>query len=148
VVLAALGHYGWPSLTRARAGLDRALGTCTNDILAARCNLVAGGYWETWPAVFHANLALHERRLPGTVWGIAPRGTATQSFWQHLPPEKLRVAVPRTALDKADAFLRDFGLPPMEVAEERATILVLQPRSRKGPSEDATHGDHRYLFPR
>ena len=61
---AALAVGGPPSLAGVRADLDRVAGRWTEDVLAAGCDLVAGDYWSTWPAVWHAGLVARERGLP------------------------------------------------------------------------------------
>lgn len=142
VVGVALAHYGLPSMATVRYGIDRALSRCTSDILDAQCTLVAGGYWEAWPSVFHANLMLRERGEARQLYGIAPRGGATRAFWKDWPPEQLRVAVPlkrfwlaedprpaSEVLNEVNFYMESLGLPPMVVVERRPTILVLVPRS-------------------
>ena len=61
--LAALAAGGAPSLARVRGDLDAVAGKLTEDVLAARCQLVAGDYWSVWPAVWHAALVARERGL-------------------------------------------------------------------------------------
>jgi hypothetical protein len=124
---AALISFHLPSLNQVHRDLDRTLGGRTADILASHCSHVAGDYWKVWPAVFHANLTLHEQGEKATVWGITFRGGPTQRQWRDLPLEKLRIAVPLEDRKTAEFWLRTFQLPPMAVVEQRSTIYVLRP---------------------
>jgi hypothetical protein len=127
LLLAALINFHSPSINKVHRDLDQALGSRTADILAARCTHVAGDYWKVWPAVFHANLTLHEQGQKQTVWGVTLRGWPTRRQWEHLPIEKFRIAVPLEDKEAAEFWLRAFHLPPMVVVEKRSTIYVLRP---------------------
>jgi hypothetical protein len=127
LLLAALLSYHSPSLHKVRRDLDQTLGSHTADILATGCTHVAGDYWKVWPAVFHANLVLHERGEGRTVWGISHCGTATRAQWEHLPLEDIRVAVPIEDRQNAETWLQAFHFPSLVVVERRPTIYVLRP---------------------
>jgi len=153
LVLAALTTYH-PSLRASHAVLDEHMGSCTEDILAARCTHVAGNYWKVWPAVYHANFILHERHENRMVWGIAGRSELTRQLWEKVPLEEWRIAVPVDPgrdMDKVAIYfnlpppdqcgsypqlpgqtervLAYFQLPPLVVVEKRRTIWVLQPQA-------------------
>jgi len=125
--MAALSSYHSPSLKKVRSDLDLTLGSRTSDILAARCTHVAGDYWKVWPAVFHANLVLHEQGESRTVWGISLCSTPTRPQWQALPLEEIRVAVSADDGQNAETWLQAFHFPPMVEVERHPTIYVLRP---------------------
>jgi len=153
LVLAALTTYH-PSLRASHAVLDGYMGSCTEDILAARCTHVAGNYWNVWPAVYHANLILHERHENRMVWGITGRSEITRQLWEKVPLEEWRIAVPVDAGPNAEGVAGYFNFPPaadcgayprlpgqtervlayfhlpsLVVVEKRRTIWVLQPQA-------------------
>jgi hypothetical protein len=132
LLLAAASAYGYPSLQGVRAQLDRTLGACTNDILAARCTHVAGNYWRVWPAVFHANLALYEQGRNAEVWGITIRCEETLRRWRDMPREAARIAVAAGGDADADPYLSATGFPELVVAEKRPTVWVLRPPASSG----------------
>ena len=68
---AAIVGFGLPSLTGVRQDIDRQLGQRTAELLAANCTHIAGNYWDVWPAMFHANLVLHERGETRVLWGLS-----------------------------------------------------------------------------
>jgi hypothetical protein len=125
VPAAALAAYGAPSLARVRADLDVVAGAYTADVLAARCDLVAGDYWTVWPAVWHATLVAREHGLDRRVYGLTHRANPTVPFWRDRPRGSLRIC--RAAGDEAAAerWLRDFRLWPARAVERRGTIDVL-----------------------
>jgi hypothetical protein len=125
VPAAALAAYGAPSLGRVRAELDVVAGAYTADVLAARCDLVAGDYWTVWPTVWHAALVARERGLDRRVYGVTHRANPTVPFWRDRPRTSLRIC--RAAGDEAAAerWLRDFRLWPARAVERRGTIDVL-----------------------
>jgi hypothetical protein len=139
-----------PSLRACQITLEDSVGRCTEDILAARCTHVAGNYWSVWPAVYHANLALGARHENRMIWGITGRSELTRRYWQQIPVEEWRIAVPvdpgphveATARHfcyppvsqcgaypalpgQAERALAYFHLPPFVVVEKRKTIWVL-----------------------
>jgi hypothetical protein len=126
VPAAALAAAGPPSIAGVRADLDRASGRLTGDVLAARCELVAGDYWSVWPAVFHASLVLHERGDARRVWGVSHRTNATVARWWDRRAA-LRICRPHGEDAQAERWLRAFHLWPVRVAERRATVDVLEP---------------------
>ena len=125
VPAAALAAAGRPSPARVRATLDAEAGRLTPDLLAARCDVVAGSYWTVWPAVWHAALALHERGEPRPLYGLAHRATPTLAGWW---PRRDGLRFCRAAGEGAfaDRWLRDFGLPPMRAAKRIGAVEVLE----------------------
>jgi hypothetical protein len=121
---AALAAAGAPSLGRVRADLDAVAGRLTPDLLAARCDVVAGDYWTVWPAVWHAALVLHGRGEGRRVHGLTHRATPTAALWWD---RRGAVRVCRAAGEEAaaDRWLRDFGLPPMRPVERVGAVEVL-----------------------
>lgn len=53
---AVAAQYGFPDPERPRRELDAVAGQWTDALIAARADAVGGGYWTTWPAVYHMNL--------------------------------------------------------------------------------------------
>jgi hypothetical protein len=145
--LAALSSYHSPSLHKVRRDLDQTLGSYTADILAAGCTHVAGDYWKVWPAVFHANLVLHEQGESRTVWGISHCGTATRAQWEHLPLEDIRVAVPIEDRQNAETWLQAFHFPPLVIVERRPTIYVLRPAAVVAREQSNLAGGHKPIVP-
>jgi hypothetical protein len=125
VPAAALLAYGPPSLGRVRADLDRVAGGHTEDVLSARCQLVAGDYWSVWPAVFHAALVSRERGVPRPVWGLSHRANPTVPQWAALPRAELRICRPAGEDAQAERWLRAFHLWPVRRVERRETLDVL-----------------------
>jgi hypothetical protein len=108
-----------------RADLDRVAGSHTADVLAARCDLVAGDYWSVWPAVFHATLSLRARGEARRVWGVTHRTNPTVAQWSGLPRTGLRICRPTGQDAEGERWLRAFHLWPVRVVERRATVDVL-----------------------
>jgi hypothetical protein len=122
---AAVAAAGAPSLARVRADLDRAAGRLTDDVLAARCDVVAGDYWSVWPAVFHAAIVLRERGEVRPVWGVSHRTNPTVAQWWDRRPG-LRICRPRGEDAQAERWLRAFHLWPVRVLERRDAVDVLE----------------------
>jgi len=132
--LAALAVGGAPSLTRVHADLDGVAGRFTEEVLAARCQLIAGDYWSVWPAVWHAALVARERGLrdaagdgPWRVWGVSHRATPTVMQWKGLAPDTLRICRPHGEMPEREAerWLRAYHAWPARVVERRGTLDVL-----------------------
>lgn len=130
VPLAALAS-GAPSLARVRADLDAATGRLTPDLLAARCDVVAGSYWTVWSAVWHVTGALRARGEDRPVFGLAHRATPTLAAWRDRPGVTICCAAGEQPM--AARWLRAFGLPPMRVARRAGAVEVLEPDSTGGP---------------
>ena len=120
-------RHGWPSTDLVRKELDGSLGRYTDEILAAECTHVTGGYWHVWPAVYHANLRLADRQSARRVWGIAERSLPTQSQWQAIPWNDARIAAIVGDEAQSAEFLARYGVPPVIERERRGTIRVLSP---------------------
>jgi hypothetical protein len=125
VPAAALAVSGAPRPARVRADLDLVAGRLTADVLAARCDVLAGDYWTVWPAVWHAALVLRERGEARRVYGLSHRATPTARDWWARRAGGVRFC--RAAGDEAmaDRWLRDFGLPPMRAVERVGAVEVL-----------------------
>jgi hypothetical protein len=117
---------GWPSLQRVRADLDRTLGVHTEEIIRAGCTHIAGNYTLVWPAVFHVNMVLHERRIPRTVWGISGRSLPTRPLWRSVPGQ-WRIAALRGDTE-VSKYLAMYRVPPIREVEHLKTISVLKLR--------------------
>jgi hypothetical protein len=124
--LAAVAAFGRPSPAGVRADLDAGLGRWTEDVLAARCDVVAGDYWTVWPAVWHAGWAAHRRGLPAP-YGLTHRANPTARLWKGRAPHELRVCRVRGAEAEAERWLRAFHLWPVRLLEQRATVEVVAP---------------------
>jgi len=138
LLIAVAWSYGKPSLQGVRQDLavhhyptstsiEPLHGIAIEEVIDARCTHIAGAYWQVWPAVFSANLALRERGEQRIVWGISLRSRPTRRFWSHVPLEDIRVAVP-VGDPQAEGFLKETGLPPLVVLERRTTFLILRPQ--------------------
>jgi len=125
---AAIVGFGLPSLSGVRQDIDRHLGQRTAELLATNCTHIAGNYWDVWPAMFHANLVLHERGETRVLWGLSHRSHATQALWSQIPLDKVRVGVPLHDKE-ADGYLKAYQFPAMVEVERHRTIVVLQPAS-------------------
>jgi hypothetical protein len=128
VPLGAAVAYGPPSLSRVEAELDARLGTWTEDVLSARCDLVAGDYWSVWPAVWHAGWVAYGRGSPAP-YGITHRTNATARFWKGRPAGELRICRIRGKEEQSEYWLRAFHLWPVRALEERKTVEVVVPNA-------------------
>jgi len=137
VPLAALAVYGWPSVARVAAELDERMGAHTEEVLAARCDLVVGDYWSVWPAVWHAAWVAHRRGLEGP-FGLTHRAVATVPLWKSRPRSELRICRLREGGPVADVSLRAFGMWPVRTLEERRTVVVVAPGARAGEATAGT----------
>jgi hypothetical protein len=125
--LCALAVAGPPSLAGVRRDLDAVAGRWTEDVLAARCDLVAGDYWTVWPAVWHAALVSRERGLDRPIYGVAHRANPTAPAWLGRPAGDLRICRPHgeAAALESERWLRTYGRWPVRLLERRATLDVL-----------------------
>jgi hypothetical protein len=126
VPVAAVAAFGLPSLAQVRADLDGRAGRWTEDVLAARCDLVTGDYWSVWPAVWHAGWVAAQRGVPAP-YGLCYRTTPTQRFWAARPPGELRICAVKGEDAEVERWLRAFRLWPVRTLEERLTVRVVQP---------------------
>lgn len=133
VPVAAVAAWGAPSLARVRADLDAVCGPYAAEVLEARCDLVTGDYWGTWPTVFHALWIAHERGSPADVYGVAHRANPTVPAWRDRPRGGLRICRLRGAEAAAERSLRDYGLWPVRVVATRPHVDVLAPRAPGEP---------------
>ena len=127
VPLAAVVAFGPPSPARVRADLDARLGTWTEDVLAARCDLVAGDYWSVWPAVWHAGWQAHRRGVPGAVRHHPPHQRHRPLLEGPPPRGSSASAAIRGEEAQSEYWLRAFHLWPVRTIEERKTVEVVAP---------------------
>jgi hypothetical protein len=123
----ALAAGGPPSLARVRADLDAAAGRLTGDLLAARCDVLAGDYFTVWPAVWHAGMVIRERGEQRRVYGLTHRATPTARDWWDRRISGVRYCRPVGDGAAADRWIRDFGLPPMRAADRVGAVEILAP---------------------
>jgi hypothetical protein len=109
--------YGRPSLEAVKLRLDLRLGAMTAEIVSSGARVVAGDYWNVWPAVFHANLALYGSGAP-QVLGLTYRSSVTNDLWLDRVPIVVATAPGDGAAAKHAA---DIGLQ-LELIEHRASI--------------------------
>jgi hypothetical protein len=126
VPAAAVAAYGAPSLAQVKVDLDARTGGRTEDVLAARCDLVTGDYWSVWTTVWHAGWVARQRGLPAP-YGLCYRATPTQRFWSTRPRGALRICAVRGEDAEVERWLRAFHLWPVRELEVRGTARVVQP---------------------
>jgi hypothetical protein len=124
--VSAVVAFGAPSMEGVRADLEATLGTWTEDVLSARCDLVAGDYWTVWPAVWHSSWVAHQRGLKAP-YGLSHRANPTARYWKGRPPRELRICEVRGAEAEAERWLRAFHLWPVRELEGRKTVEVVAP---------------------
>ncbi|MFT3917033.1 MAG: hypothetical protein QM704_23990 [Anaeromyxobacteraceae bacterium] len=103
-VLGALWTFGPPSPVRVRDDLDRTAGALTARVREARCDALAGAYWNVWPAVWHAGWTARDARA---LYGVADRAGPTVPRWAR-PGARVCVAPGEEA--EADRWLSAYGL--------------------------------------
>jgi hypothetical protein len=142
-LLAAIAwSYGKPSLKGVRddlavhnyprfTSLEPFKGMAVEELIEAHCTHVAGDYWQVWPTVFSANLALRDRGEQRIIWGISLRSKPTRRYWGRVPWSEIRVAVP-VGDPQAELYLKESGLPPLVVTERRSTFWILSPLEATG----------------
>jgi hypothetical protein len=126
ILLVAAVRHGPASPQRVRQALAGRLGTCTDDILASGCTHVIGSYWTVWPAVFHANLVLHERGSSRIIWGISHRSRPTRDLWDTAQGQGWHLAAP-LGDDEVNHWLAFYHLPAMDTERQLTTIRLLTP---------------------
>ncbi len=78
VCMTGLGRYGLPSLNKARASVDIAMGTFTKDLITADCTHMVGSYWKVWPAISHA-------KMPGCFFNVGISFAITLTIISRVP---------------------------------------------------------------
>lgn len=131
VVGVAIVSHGWPSLDKARTYIDEAMGGATRQVVEARCTHVAGNYWKVWPAVYHANLVLHERGEGRVVWGVTYRCGPTLPEWSRPAGDETRVALLPPLGDEA-GYLRLASVAPLVDVEPVDGIRIAVPVETRG----------------
>ncbi|MFL5245981.1 MAG: hypothetical protein ACJ8FY_28255 [Gemmataceae bacterium] len=142
LVAAIACSYGMPSLKGVRddlavhhyprfTSIEAFKGMAVEELVDAHCTHIAGDYWQVWPTVFSANLALRDRGEQRIIWGISLRSKPTRRYWSRVPWSEIRVAVP---VDDplAESYLKESGLPPLVVTERRTTFWILRPLEATG----------------
>ena len=132
LLLGVTWGYGFPSLRRVRADVDR-LSVLTPDVLASGCTHIAGDYWTVWPAIFHVNLALYERSDPRTIWGVTFGGQPTSTIWRTSPQEEHCACIPVND-PFGDNWLISFGLSRFRDVQRRAVNDRASCAARQVPS--------------
>ena len=105
LVTASVVSYGIPSVKRLRRTIDSRFGMMTQQALAAGATVIVGDYWTVWPAVFHANLALYERRSTRRVFGLTYRSEVTDALWLSGGEAKQILVVGYQSDSSIDAYL-------------------------------------------
>jgi len=127
IVLVAAGiGFGLPSASRVREQVAR-IDPVTLDVLSARCTHVAGEYWNVWPIVYRASLALFERGERRPIYGLAGRSAPTVDAAKAVPLEQMRIALLPTPDGEGERWLRTYDFPPLMEIERRSTLIVLEP---------------------
>jgi hypothetical protein len=126
-------RYGTPSVARARASID-VLGGATEALLASGSNHLLGGYWRTWPAVFHADVVRWERGDPRPVWAIALRSGPTDHIWRPKRWDGVPLAVLAGNEVAAEDMRQMAFLPKLYRRKDLGTVLVYTSKPGGGPS--------------
>ena len=127
LILASVVRDGLPSPAGVRAGFDRRYGAMTTDLLGAGCTHMAGNYWTVWPAVFHANLVLHDRGEGRQLWGVTFRGFPTRAEANRtVPRDRVRLAISAEE-QGTPANLSGRDIEPIVEVDGRPTIRVFRP---------------------
>jgi hypothetical protein len=92
LLLVACRLYGTPSADRVRYDIDCKFGVRSADIIATGTTHVWGDYWSVWPAVFHANMVLHESGSDRRVHGLTFRSWCLVEDWNRAPLGERRLA--------------------------------------------------------
>jgi hypothetical protein len=108
----------------------------TEDVLAAGCTHIAGNYWTVWPAVFHANLTLHERGESRTVWAVTFLAQPASRLWRDTPQSSRCACIPAGDTG-GETWLTSFGFRNFRDVERRPTVRVL--RRRDETEKDLRH---------
>ena len=124
--VAAIAAYGFPAVAGVRADIDRVGNKAgwTDEIVAARCTHLAGTYWQVWPAVFYANLLLHERAEHRVLWGVTYRGGEARVRWSSMPRDRYRVCLAPSD-PEASTWMERFGLETLMPVSESSGLRVL-----------------------
>jgi len=114
-------RYGWPSRASARANLELGLGTFGTEALDAGATHIIGDYWTVWPAMFEANVLLHERGVTDRVmWGVTFRSRPTEAQWRN--PGRSMLLAAREGDAEVPRFFSEFGL---QASRQRKTGSVV-----------------------
>jgi hypothetical protein len=133
LVPALAWRYGEPSVARARASIDELSGA-SEEILASGANHVLGGYWRTWPAVFHADVVRWERGDRRPVWAITLRSGPTDAIWRPKSWNGVPVAVLAGNEVAAEDVRQMAFLPTLYRQRDLGDVLVYTSTATGGPS--------------
>jgi hypothetical protein len=85
LVAATLLAFGWPSVSKARAGIDIVSGRYYDKVKQLRCTHMLGDYWVAWSSVFYNR----SHRIQPPLWAISLRSGETAGMWSKTPlPER------------------------------------------------------------
>jgi hypothetical protein len=127
MTLAVAFTHGWPSRAVVRAAIDRSCGRYTDDVLAAGCTHLAGGYWHVWTTMFHANLRLADQQPSRRVWGISHRCEPTARYWRQIPASETRIGEIVGDEAQSAAFRQLYRAPSVVAREQVGLVRVLCP---------------------
>ncbi len=116
-------RWGEPSVARARAAIDQMSGA-SDELLASGANHLLGGYWRTWPAVFHADVTRWERGDVRPFWAIALRSGPTDPLWRPKSWTGVPVAVLAGNEISAEDMRTIARLPPLYLERDLGDVLV------------------------
>ena len=140
-LVAATLSYGFPSLAGVRGDLQDRLGGFSDEVLAADCTHLAGGYWTVWPTVFHVNLLRYAAGRDDMLWGIAFRSAPTREALHPASDRLSRVCV----LSGGDPrHVEAYGFRSLSLVERRGAIDVYQPRPQASiatPGKSSSGGE-------
>lgn len=125
-------RYGEPSVARARASID-VLGGATEALLASGSNHLLGGYWRTWPAVFHADVVRWERGDRRPIWAIALRSGPTDHIWRPQRWDGVPIAVLAGNEVPAEDMRQIAFLPKLYRQKDLGTVLIYTSKATGGP---------------
>jgi hypothetical protein len=113
---------GSPSVKGVRADLDALCGRYTDELIESGCTHFIGDYWTVWPAVFHANMTLHEQGSMRHIWGLSYRCEDTRKHWSRIPLDEWRVGSAVGEEEVTQRWIAKYDLPTLEEDQLLNTI--------------------------
>jgi hypothetical protein len=121
-------RYGWPSRSSARTSLAAGLGQFGADALDAGATHIIGDYWTVWPAVFEANVLLHERGAAEHVmWGVTFRSRPTESRWRREAGTPMLLAA-KEGDPEVLRYFGEFRLGSPRQVEQAGSVVLFERR--------------------